>query len=67
METSQSIRKGSQSSMIARSKPQNDSVSFSPVAGIPKDVKGVIPLPTEKTGSNCVEPKEKDLNMKGRQ
>jgi hypothetical protein len=66
METSQSIRKGTQSSKIARSKPQNDWESFSPAAGIPKDVKGVIPLPTEKTRSNHAEPEAEGFAQEGK-
>jgi hypothetical protein len=52
MVTSQSTRKGTRSSRTARSEPQRDWDSFSPAAGIPKDVKGTILLPTEKTRSN---------------
>jgi hypothetical protein len=55
MVTSQSISKCAKSTIISRSKPPNDWESFTPAAGIPKDVKGVIPLPTEKTRSNCAE------------
>jgi hypothetical protein len=55
METAQSVRKGAQRNIIARSKPQNDWESFSPTTNIPKDVKGVIPLPAEKTRSNRAE------------
>jgi hypothetical protein len=66
MVTSQSIRKGTQSSIIARSKPQNDWESFSPAAGIPKDVKGVIPLPAEKTRSNHTEPEAEGFAQEGK-
>jgi hypothetical protein len=52
MVTSQSARKGAQwSSRTVRSEPQRDWDSFSPATGIPKDVKGTILLPAEKTRS----------------
>jgi hypothetical protein len=66
MVTSQSIRKGVRSSRISRSKPQNDWESFSPATGIPKDVKGVIPLPTEMIRSNHVEPEVERLAQGGK-
>lgn len=51
MATSQSARKGAWSNRTVRFKPQRDWDAFSPAVGIPKDVKGTIPLPVEKTGS----------------
>jgi hypothetical protein len=66
MATSQSIRKGTWSSRIARSKPQNDWESFSPATGIPKDAKGVIPLPTETIRSNRAEPEAERLVQGGK-
>jgi hypothetical protein len=49
------------SNQISRFKPQNDLESFSPATSIPKDVKGVIPLPTEKIRSNHTEPEVERL------
>jgi hypothetical protein len=66
MATSQRIRKGMQNNRIARSKPQNDWDSFSPVAGIPKDVKGDIPLLAEKTRSNRTEPEAEGFAQEGK-
>jgi hypothetical protein len=66
METSQSVRKGVWSSRIARSKPQNDWESFSPATGIPKDVKGVIPLLPEKTRSNHAQPEMEGFSQEGK-
>jgi hypothetical protein len=51
MVTSQSTRKGAQSSKTVRSKPQRDWDAFSPAVGIPKNVKGTIPLLAEETRS----------------
>lgn len=55
MATSQSARKGTWSSKTARSEPQKDWELFALAADIPKDVKGAIFLPTEKTRSKRVE------------
>jgi hypothetical protein len=49
METSQILRKGERININTRSKPQKYWESFSPVAGIPKDMKRVILVPTKKT------------------
>jgi hypothetical protein len=66
MVTSQSIRKCTQHIIIARSKPQNDWESFSPATDIPKDAKGVIPLPTETIKSNRVELEVEGLAQGGK-
>jgi hypothetical protein len=66
MVISQSIRKGTQRSIIVRSKPQNDWESFSLVEGIPKDAKGVIPLPIETIKSNRAEPEAERLAEGGK-
>jgi hypothetical protein len=56
METSQSINKGVWSIIIERFKPQKNWESFSPASAIPKDMKGAIPLPAEKTRSKYAKP-----------
>jgi hypothetical protein len=49
MVTSQNARKGAQSSRTISFDPQRNWDLFSPTETIPKDVKGTILLPTEKT------------------
>jgi hypothetical protein len=56
METSQNIRKGARSGRITRPEPQSDWDSFSLTTGIPKDTKGVFPLPAETMISHHAEP-----------
>jgi hypothetical protein len=51
MATSQSAKKSTQSSRTVRSKPQMDWDALSPTAGIPKNIKGTIPLLAEETRS----------------
>jgi hypothetical protein len=51
---------------LSSSRPQNDWESFSPIASIPKGVKGVIPLPTETIRSNRMEPEAERLVQGGK-
>jgi hypothetical protein len=55
METSQNIRKGVRSSRMARTQPPKDWDSFSLTIGIPKDPKGVFPLPAKPMISHRAE------------
>jgi hypothetical protein len=55
MATSQNMKKGTRSGRIARPEPQSDWDSFSLTTGIPKDKKGIFPLPTGTTTSHRTE------------
>jgi hypothetical protein len=66
MATSQNIRKGARSGRISRPEPQSDWDSFSLTTGIPRDTKGVFPLPVETMISHRVEPRVEGPAQEGR-
>jgi hypothetical protein len=66
MVTSQRINKGVKSGRITRPEPQSDWDSFSLTTGIPKDKRGIFPLPAGTTTSHCVEPGVEGTAQEGR-
>jgi hypothetical protein len=55
MVTSQRIKKSTCSGRIVRPKPQSDWDSFSLTIGIPKDKRGIFPLPMGMMTSHHIE------------
>jgi hypothetical protein len=66
MVTSQNMNKGTHSGRIARTEPQSDWDSLSLTKGIPKDKKGIFPLPIGTKTSHCSEPGVEGTAQEGR-